>query len=125
LAWLGDYFSEYKGGADVGKAKKWVQEQYDTRNHSPNRYALAHVDTRTRTHFPSFSLCVQLVLCDRTRARVTPSTDWRGVRNLSAVHGSDGRIDHAIDLGRETLSLTDSLFSLALSFMYTGKSIPT
>jgi hypothetical protein len=47
------------------------------------------------------------------------------VRNLSAVHDSDGRIDHAIDLGRETLSLTDSLFSLALSFMYTGKSIPT
>jgi hypothetical protein len=40
LTWgwcVGDYFSEYKGGSDLAKAKKWVQEQYDSRNHSPNR----------------------------------------------------------------------------------------
>lgn len=46
---LGDYFSEYKGGSDLAKAKKWVQEQYDSRNHSPNRQVYIHLTTATDT----------------------------------------------------------------------------
>lgn len=46
---LGDYFSEYKGGSDLSKAKKWVQEQYDSRNHSPSRQVYIHLTTATDT----------------------------------------------------------------------------
>jgi GTPase SAR1 family protein len=46
---LGDYFSDFKGGSDVSKAKKWVHEQYDTRNHAPNRQVYIHLTTATDT----------------------------------------------------------------------------
>lgn len=46
---LSDYFNEYKGGQDVAKAKKWIEEQFNSRNHSPNRQLYIHLTTATDT----------------------------------------------------------------------------
>jgi len=49
---IGDYFTDYKGGADVDKAKRWIEEQFKERNHSPvnARPLYVHMTMATNTN---------------------------------------------------------------------------